>query len=441
MSKLMQMAELIIRGGIATQTMKNLTQQEIEEINLMVEDVMKDQSIMADKVEICRQLSNTIGGDYRSDRKTGIQEFRIAVWRAVVNLFYHRTYSYICTICGTAQYITMAGKDKQFDRQYKVCPACKQTYYKSKICKVLRSAPKEYTIEDVDNGKILKKLPLKSVNEIVSSPISAIKGEKKYENPEEIFNDPIQRRKWFKTWVWNYFKQILNENSIRTHNKHQVEVSGPADEIVASVIVNELKRLRRKFYFDSSTIHNNKTKNIEIIVSMLMTPPEFTGFLNLIRLEYEAIGVRIKIDFDGIKIKKLPPDRSEFISTTLTEEEVVMVVSSNTPSHNGPEGSENRQWADAVEFNVAGGQHYDGDLAMVDSNDFMKTIKKNLPDITKKIFEIYAQVGSAWEHFSNEWGERTACKSHIADFLQISMKEVDAHRQIIKTQCLAHNIV
>ena len=438
----MQMAELMIRGGIATQTMANLTQEQIERANTIVEEMTKDPSLAADRVEMCRQLGNTIGGDYRSDRNAALQEFRIALWRATVYLLYHREYKYNCTLCGATEYKTTNDTIKTFDRQYPICPKCNKTHYEidgaDTVCSV-QKIKNRHALTCVDNEPIIidgkpyhKK---KKLEKLVRTPIAVVYGSQKYENAEEILKDKIQRRKWYKTWVWNYFKQILNENLIKTHNKHQIDISGPADEIITSLIINELKREKRKFYFDKSSIYL-KSEYLEIYVNTYQTPPDFTRFILLMKKAYEDIGIEINLDRYFIKIKRY--DAPIINAVVVTENPVIMM--SNDSSPRSDSDNDDGAWRDIIEHRTVNINH-DGEIDKIDSQDLMDTIREALPEgHTRDIFDIYSQQGDMWDKFSTEWGEHMACKSHIAKFLEINTKEVDAHKEIIKTQCLVYNL-
>lgn len=442
MSRLMQMAELMIRGGIATQTMKNLTPDQMDEINKIVDEVVDYPEIAADRVEMCKQLANTIGGDYRSDKDAAVQEFRIAIWRATVYLLHHRKYGYNCKLCGATEYKTSNGTAKVFDRQYKICPSCNGTYFiknkKQITCYVKDGESKKHILVDSDDTRIFPAdgdgMTKNDLKDCTETPINVVCGQQKYEDPRTILADPIQRRKWYKTWIWNYFKQILNENLIRTHNKHQTEISGPADEIVVRSIINELKREKRKFYFDESS-YDRKSKKFEIFVNTYQTPVEFTRFLAMIQISYSSIGIQIDVDRYAIYVNRF---NAPIVNAVVIEEDPVIMVSSNT-SPTGDDDNEGDSWKDAIEYSTH--YNYDGDINKVESDDLMNTIRDNLHDNkTRAIFDIYSQHGKTWDDFSSKWGEQPACKSHIAKYLDINIKEVDDHREMIKTQCLAFNL-
>ena len=65
-SKLMQLPMLFgVRGSLATQTMRKQTQKQVLKVEKIVNEVMEDEALAGDKIEFCRQLGLTIGGDYR----------------------------------------------------------------------------------------------------------------------------------------------------------------------------------------------------------------------------------------------------------------------------------------------------------------------------------------------------------------------------------------
>lgn len=79
-----QMPQLYLRGSLCNVTMANLTSKQKEEIDTIVNEIINFEDIQRCRYSFKRALSATIGGDYHDDPESAEQEFRIAVWRAVV---------------------------------------------------------------------------------------------------------------------------------------------------------------------------------------------------------------------------------------------------------------------------------------------------------------------------------------------------------------------
>lgn len=440
MSKLMQLPTLFLRGAIATQTMNNLTEEDCRRINSIVKEIEKDQALAADKHEFMRQLGATIKSDYRSDSSTAEQEFRIAIWRATVHLIYHRDYSYSCSICGATEYRTCTDKMKPIDRQSKVCPNCSQTYFgPNQTLARLKSDDDHYWLVAADDPELpySDKFKLRiEAEKLLTSPIIAIQGSKKVDNPDEILADPVQRGKWYTVWIWNYFRQILNENIIRTHNKHQVQISGPADLIAFQAILSELRRYKYKHNYDESAIHGSGAK--DVTVNLLATEPEIsTNFLGPLIREYKGHNVAITVCQDDNTISVRPSGSVAIIDAVIETEDPVMMLSFAGPTNDEEEG---RGWGDIMDYN-SGCRIYDGEIERVVADDAMSTVRSALKDSrAKQIFDILSQTGENWNRFSEQWGPQQPKKAHIARHLNVSVKQVDAYRQLLMTQCIVHSL-
>ena len=94
-----QLPKLCLRGSIANITMAGITEDEREEIDVMVRKIVTNPDMQSKRASIIRGFQATIGWDFKDDRTIADQEYHIAVWRGVVNLFYHRKYSFRCQAC------------------------------------------------------------------------------------------------------------------------------------------------------------------------------------------------------------------------------------------------------------------------------------------------------------------------------------------------------
>lgn len=439
MSRLMQLSSLYIRGAIATQTMNNLTKEQVRQIDNIVKQIENDPGIAADRYKFIQQLGVTIKSDYRSDPLTAMQEFRIAIWRATVYLLYHRSYSYICSLCGATEYQTCTDKPKAFDRQYKSCPKCEMSLMKTEsgdVKCVVMKRDNGHAIINEDGLILARDLTKDEIDDSLNSPINAVFGPKKVEDPEQILNDETQRCKWYVTWIWNYFRQILNENIIKTHNKHQVEICGPADKIAFQIIISELKKIHHKYSYDEG-INLGLVDQLDVSTEILQTDPSFSKML--IGLQNEFVGHNIEIINTRtlITIRKLGPIAS--ISTTIESEDPVVVLSFDGPANRNSRYDEGN-WTDVVEFK-SNGPIYDGNIEDMITHEAMGKVRSDLGDDKARIvFDIFSQTGNAWSEFSERWGGQPARKVHLAEYLRVPPKQIDVYKQQIATQCLIHGL-
>jgi len=429
MSLLMQLPSLYgVRGAIATQTMANLDEQQKEYLNEIVQKIANDPSLAADKFEFIRQLGNTIGGDYKSDRSVAEHEFIIAIWRATTYLLYHKDYSYSCLVCSKQQYITSKNTKKAFDRQYPICPNCHSTIIENSICKLDKS-DKKYRIVDENGNVLIEEQKRQDIEKHVTSPIKAIAGDNKIEDPYVVLNDSQQRSKWYSVWIWNYFRQILNENIIKTHNKHETEISGPAHHMAARELISEIDKLGYKYYFEEPI---DDTRELEIIMNIYSTNKSFVGILVHLTMKYRNYGVEISEHRHGIKIEaKCDPP---IMHTTISTEDPVIMLSFSSPSNNNNDSDDDTgNWSDVLESRAIG--HISQDHSVID-NEWIESTRNNMPDdITRAIFDIYSQTGECWEKFSTIFGTKSPAKSHIAKFLNVSIKTVEDKKEVVKQIC------
>lgn len=83
-----QLPQLHLRGSLINVTAKELTEEQKETINDLVEEIWNDPDLQGHKYSFCEALRTTIGGEYK-DREKAEQEARIAIWRTCVSVLYH----------------------------------------------------------------------------------------------------------------------------------------------------------------------------------------------------------------------------------------------------------------------------------------------------------------------------------------------------------------
>jgi hypothetical protein len=83
-------------------------------------------------------------------------------------------------------------------------------------------------------------------------------------------------------------------------------------------------------------------------------------------------------------------------------------------------------------------------IALIESEDLIKTIRESLNDKAQQVYDIIIGQGETYDKFVEFHGKRvekmTPCNSHIAQFLGTNSRQVTAWVNDIRMQCLAHNI-
>jgi hypothetical protein len=448
MPVLRQMPELFLRGALANQTMRNLTSEQKEHAGELVKMIVNHPEMTGHKTEFITALAVTIGADYRNDRSIAEEEFYLAVWRGVIQLFYHRSYSYECNSCNEVEYITKRGKPKAMDRQYPVCPNCSSVKIKSQGDSKWKPGKFVNYGEFQESYKYFT--PDMQSPEFIT-PIKVILGEKRYANPEMIINDKIQLKKFFGEFVWNYYRQQISENKRKEHNQTPKEIYGPADEITVELVISLCNKYKISYTYYKEM--NPENGWYQIGIRVLQTTPPFSIALIDIVNQSKKHNVEIQIDALSIKIKS--NSLSPLIGTTISKPEHVLYTDGVYDS----ETSSNELAINQTCRNFTGGNamDYDNHEVTIETKDNVEHVRSMLPDgHCKQIFDIFTERGDNYHKFSAPkllpgekpmrgqtygYGDGIAKNAHIAKFLGISPRAVNQHKEIIKHVMLAHGMV
>jgi predicted Zn finger-like uncharacterized protein len=232
-----QVPMLCLRGSIANITMANIAEEEREHINTLTKQIAEHPELQPKRNSIIRGFAATIGADYRDDKAVADNEYYIAIWRGVVNLFYHRKYTFACKACQSSHYVTTRNKLALIDRQRVPCPNCLHVEIDevgelNEDGEPISGFAKEQFVKLSEFRKVIKQLDSSQKVPTCRSCIKYIPGDKFYEDPDSIINDPDQIRKFFGEYAWNYCRQHIKENQRSEHKKTPRKIVGRADEII-----------------------------------------------------------------------------------------------------------------------------------------------------------------------------------------------------------------
>jgi transcription elongation factor Elf1 len=429
------MPELYLRGSLANVTMANLTTDEKEHVEVIVDYVATHPGMARHRAGVIEELGNTIGADYQSDKRCGDAEFQIAIWKATVELYYHRKYTFRCKACGSNTWITQQGVERELNRQKLDCHNCKQVRV-TEACDTNFKAD-SYVSFDEFQESYKYFTPVQNAPKC-ESPIEYFAGEKKYEDPDKIINDDTQLVKFFGEFVWNYFRQQLAENGRKEHKKEPRKVVGRADE----VIVQEILSLCQRMKIDHNYCQRDQPQNgrYTIAVVGLLTPPEFTAEFAV--LHEKARNHNVVIECNESEIQVVENSNAKSIEALISKPEHVLVLDNSTKS--GGENDDGGFTISQISFRTIGAYKMDQDdhIATIDATDVMLAVRESLPDgDCKKIFDIQCGIGETYGTYSIEFGDDKPKKNHIARFLGITARSVTIYMENIRTICLAHGLV
>ncbi len=431
-----QMSELYLRGSLVNVTMKNLTEKQRRIVDEVVALVSKHPDMQAHKRQFIKALQHTIAADYADDPLAAEEEFHIAIWRAVVDLLYHRKYTFKCTACDTTTLKTQRGKTNPLDRIYDFCPSCRVVLVMTAGDTSLPEGEFVNVDEFQDSFKFF--LP-RQESPTCKSPIIAIPGEKKYPNHQAVLDCPTQLKKFFGEYMWNYYRQHIKENKRTEHRKEPQRFIGRADEVAIEEIVSAC--LRHSVKFEYSRKINPYDGAYRISVQGMITPAEFTAELGQIIFRAKANDVEVICTRSEIAV--VVNDLSPICETQLFKPEFVHYVANRrcAASEDEPE-----YYIDSIGHRTVKGTNkkVPDPAVLVEMADTIDAIKRAVPDGDHTaIFEIFSEQGPAFEAFSNEYEVTNAPIKNVdvARFLGISVRTVGDCKKVIKHYMLAHDLV
>jgi len=432
MGILRQMSELYLRGSVANVTMASLTHDQKRYADDITRSIVDNPDLVRHKAKFLKELSVTIKGDYADDRKAAEQEYYIAVWRGVVALLYHHDYSFHCGGCQTTTSTTQRGNKKPLDRMEVPCPNCRC----AEVVDPGTSGLNQGQIINHDEiQEQYKVVPFGSKSPTFKSIIKPNRGKKKYDNPEVILNCPIQLKKFFGEYIWNYFRQHIKENKRKQHNKKPVMASGPADQMTVEAILSLCTQLKVAVNRQHKILPENGFYSIRLMG--LLTPPEFSIELALITQVANNSGVRVVVSPQSIDVQVVHD--APFISVTVIQTEHVTMLDSTPTNDDSEVGSFS---VEQVSYRTVGALKMDHNdhVATIDMTEAASRTRDSLPlGNCRHVYDIYSQIGDSYYFFSEKYGDSMPKVNHIAEFLKITTRAVKQHKETIRINCLRHN--
>jgi len=326
-----QIPVLYLRGSLMNVTAKQLTKEQLDEVEKTINIVWNDPDLQGHKYAFCEALRTTIKGEYLN-RECAEQEARVAIWRACVSVLYH-------------------------DQNIK------------------------------PNDKI------------------------------KIVSDPIQRGKYFKTWLFNYLRQILRENKIPAIKSMPIEV-GPASQ-VAALAVKSLIEFKGEDVEILPITNGYKLININQNLWPLALSFDIIKLLQ----KYEQYNLNIKNDNNSIEITG--SEDQQYIAGRLVKS--VRVSEQSLDSDSGEDDSLRY----TLEHKIC--QSIDRKQIIVEGEE-LKMLRDRIPDNILPVFEI---IMNTPPEFVEKFGNKEPGKNQIAKFLNKSPKEIDDAFKILRAHSTA----
>jgi hypothetical protein len=280
---------------------------------------------------------------------------------------------------------------------------------------------------------------------IMRAAVAAKYGWNDNEPAKEALCDEIQKKKWFQTWAFNYLRQILRENkipSIKYLSKVTLGVDAATlylvNKTVTEVIEDEKdvdhRRLLRSLWENADT---KETDNgYKICFNYWSFPIRLNDDIKELQTSYlkTRTGETVRLDayisltqtVEGICIERVGPD----IDVEVAQRKADPI---RETSFDGKDDDADESRRDMLEAQVMPKE--DPNASIVDEDDILVKLRNSVPEAAIKVLDIYME-DTRPDSFIKKYGPNTPKIVHIAEFLDISPKEVKNLLITIKHHCM-----
>lgn len=304
---------------------------------------------------------------------------------------------------------------------------------KIEFCSILRrTIGNEYADREFALAEIWITFWRTAVNVLFHAPARGATEEddKKYQDwvarKEAITTNPIARKKYFKTYLYQYMRQILNENKIQMRQVIK-NISGLATDVALELIQFYIKNSgAKKIDFN---VDNNKI-NCEVNLLPMKTMKKICT----IRDEFVDYDAFVEIYDSYIVVN--PGEDVKFINKKLKDKERAKF---NSMSGFADDDSKN-SFQQHCEFQAVNRMEVDVDNMLV--QDQINALTERLTPETVKVFELMVNPPKEFldEFYPRRKKEVRPRETHIAQWLGISKNIVTKHVEIIRRQATALDI-
>jgi hypothetical protein len=223
------------------------------------------------------------------------------------------------------------------------------------------------------------------------------------------------RKKVFQTWMFNYLKQIIRENT-RTSQINKTKINGEIGYVISNIIATTLSNNNIKT--------NIVSQNDKYIIEPTRLTDKIKNKITSINDKYKEVEILIT-DKNYIEIIV---KTNKMIEVTLRQRSYVKTLST-TQLNSYNNDSETRLEEDPTYFNCKRAIKMNNDVT---STDLINTISNRLDGKAKLVFEIIVNTP---DDYHDKFAQLH--KKNIADYLNISKIDVVKAFEIIKNECIA----
>jgi len=299
---------------------------------------------------------------------------------------------------------------------------------KTEFCSILRrTISNEYMDRDYALAEVMITLWRGAVDVLYHSPKNETS--EKYaiwkERKHKILTDQIIRKKYFKTYLYMYMRQIINENKIQMRQVDKI-VTGPADQVALEMVEFFLNSNAPKKI--SYTIDEDST----IYCDTNLIPVKTLKKICILKDEFIRFNVEIKIQEDRVIINSNDPT---LISKTITDKE-----RAKFNSMSGFDEDTKNSFQQHCEYQAINRMGVDMDNVLVE--DAIRAINNRLTDQSKEVFELLINPPKEFldQFYPRRKKEVRPKELHMAQWLGISKDEVSKCINMIQKQAIALDI-
>lgn len=253
------------------------------------------------------------------------------------------------------------------------------------------------------------------------------------DNPpnENAIKDPIQRKKWFQTWVFNYLRQILRENKLprqcKTINKQMQPDAAVLYHINNSIndTINLEHDFRKKRVLIES-YQNAQTQMLDngykIKYNYFPLYERLSKCIKEINDMYLTYGVHIEMTTNGIEIVK-----TKQMPDIHVHQKHYQPIKITRISHQNEDDEHQTSYPD---------QKGENNMQQIVENEVMVQLRDRLPHDTKQILDIYIE-DTRPQDYIEKYGLSKPKIINVASYLGKTPKEIKKSISTIRLQCLA----
>jgi len=361
-----QLARLFLRGSLMNDTAKLLTRDEVNQVEHLMKEAWDDPAIQNQKLEFCMALGRTIGNEYK-DVDVGKQDALITFWKAALLVLFHES---------------------------KQCITCNKHY-------------------------ITTKSKLESCNQCGNKLLL------KWSPKPQISKDPIKRKKFFQSVMFNYLRQILRENKPPSMTETTIE-----DGYATDVAVQTLKKIISSHALINS-IEKIDDNNSIINCNTDLLPLKILKCIADVKNDLDQYGVHITMNRTNINILS-PFEIPQTINYKITEKVYTKFTSLDTGNSDDDTHDSFRNACEHKIISKIGPDQCNG----IEYNETLDILRSRLPNKAQQLFDL---ITNTPDDYKEKFGDKLY-KSNMASYLGINPKDIDELKETIKIQCLAVDI-